>query len=50
MINELNSASSTLENYKIPDAAKLVLLVQTTFFFDPALKGNAIKVSKRRLR
>ena len=45
MINELNVASNTLENYKIPDGAKLVLLVQTTFFFDPAMKGNGIKVS-----
>lgn len=44
MINELNVASNTLENYKIPDGARLVLLVQTTFFFDPAMKGNGIKV------
>ena len=44
MVNELSVATNTLETYKIPDKAKLILLVQTTFFFDPTLKGNGIKV------
>ena len=48
MVNELNASSNTLEIYKIPDNAKLVLLVQTTFFFDPALKGNGIKVKNKK--
>ncbi len=45
MVSELNVGANTLETYKIPDNAKLILLVQTTFFFDPTLKGNGIKVN-----
>ena len=48
-INELSSSSSSLESYKIPDNSNLILLVQTTFFWDQNLKGTDIKLLNSNL-
>jgi len=48
-MNELSTAPSTLDSYKIPDGANLILLVQTTFFWDPNLKGASIKLTNNNL-
>jgi tripartite motif-containing protein 9/67 len=48
-LQELNSTSQTLEQYKIPDHANIVLLVQTTFTWDPNMKGAQIKLSNNNL-
>jgi len=48
-IQELSGNSQTLEQYKIPDRANIVLLVQTTFTWDPNVKGAQIKLSNNNL-
>lgn len=48
-ITELAVATNTLEMYRIPDNSKLILIAQTTFFFDPSAKASGIKLSNNNL-
>lgn len=46
---ELNIPTNTLEQYRILDNANLILLVQTSFTWDPNMKGSGIKLSNNNL-
>jgi hypothetical protein len=46
-INELSTNANSLESYRIPDHANLLLLVQMSFTWEPSMKAPAIKVFGR---
>eukprot|EP00331_Platyophrya_macrostoma_P005446 CAMPEP_0176408176 /NCGR_PEP_ID=MMETSP0127-20121128/1806_1 /TAXON_ID=938130 /ORGANISM="Platyophrya macrostoma, Strain WH" /LENGTH=343 /DNA_ID=CAMNT_0017787433 /DNA_START=28 /DNA_END=1059 /DNA_ORIENTATION=+ len=48
-MQELNVNNSTIEQYNLPDNANLVLLVQSSFTWDPNVKGADIKLSNNNL-
>eukprot|EP01017_Pseudomicrothorax_dubius_P026543 TRINITY_DN2971_c0_g2_i13.p1 TRINITY_DN2971_c0_g2~~TRINITY_DN2971_c0_g2_i13.p1 ORF type:complete len:353 (-),score=65.49 TRINITY_DN2971_c0_g2_i13:1-1059(-) len=48
-VTELNVGGNSLEAYRIPDGANLLLLVQTIFAWDPSHKGSGIKLSNNNL-
>lgn len=44
-MQELDVSTYCLESYRIPNGANLIMLVNTTFTWDPSHKGAGIKVS-----
>lgn len=41
---ELEPSNTTLHHFNLPNDANLIMLVNTTFTWNPATKGNGIKV------
>ena len=44
-MQELDVSTYCMESYKIPNNSNLIMLVNTTFTWDPTCKGAGIKVS-----
>ena len=45
-MRELKVAEDTIEKCRLPDNCSLVLLAQTSFSWDPKMRGSGIKVNK----
>jgi len=48
-LQDLAAPAQTIEQYKIPNNANLILLVQTSFTWDQNMKGSGIKLSNNNL-